>query len=98
MDGPERLAKLLKQYPPPDPQSPVTVDQAIATADWLLGLTDQIEAEGERLEHDPATQEVGRWLAKQGRAWRWSFHAGVQLNQSDPGAADRFLEEHPLAG
>ena len=99
MNGPERFQELMERYPPPDRQAAADADAyVIARADWVLGLADQIEAEGERLQRDDATNEAGVWLAKQGRLMRWVFQQGIELDRRDPQAADRFLQEQGLAG
>ena len=60
MDALDRFAQLMEQHPPPDRQAAADSDAHFrARVSWMLGLYDQFEAEGLRLQEARETFEEG---------------------------------------
>ena len=98
MDGSERFWQLMKQRPPPDPETFQDADaHFVAYTGWMLDQLRRVETEGERLRLDEATREAGAWIAQHARLLLWCFAVGTDLNQNDPEGAGRFLQEQSLA-
>ena len=94
MDALDRFAQLMEQHPPPDRQAAADSDAHFrARVSWMLGLYDQFEAEGLRLQEARETFEEGERQVVVARTLRIAFYDGIELHRRDPAAADRLLQD-----